>query len=234
MEITIYSICWNEEFLLQQYFDWYKFRFPKANFVVYDNESTDNSVKICKENGALVIPYSTDNQLSDSKYLEIKNNCWKGNSGWVLIGDVDEWLDIDYLNLKQENTVGHTLIKSRGWNMCNKKGLTDYAKITTGIRSNHYDKFLCFKASEIKEINYEPGAHSIKPIGNLQYSDNKYDLLHMKFLNEDYIVNRYLQFKNRMSMENHRNGWGIQYKAEEEQIRIDFKNHLEASLNIYA
>ena len=56
---------------------WYRERFPNCLIIVYDNESTDRSVQIALENNCKVISYSTNNQLSDSKYLEIKNNCWK-------------------------------------------------------------------------------------------------------------------------------------------------------------
>jgi len=231
--MTIINICWNEEYILPFYFKWYKQRFPKAKFIVYDNESTDKTLQICKENNAFVISYNTNNQLSDRKYLEIKNNSWKGLDDWVIVCDTDEFLDINEDNLIYENSKGSTLINSVGWNMCNKNNTNDILSIKHGIRSINYDKVLCFKAKEIQEINYAPGAHSIKPVGRVQYSESKYNLLHMKFLNEDHMVNRYKQFKNRMSIENHRNGWGIQYKAEEDKIRTDFKNHLEASKNIY-
>jgi hypothetical protein len=231
MNITIFSICWNEEFLLPDYFKWYKSRFSKANFIVFDNESTDNSVRICKNNGAIVVPYKTDGQLSDSKYLHIKNNCWKGFDGWVLVGDIDEWLDINEEDLNFENNT--SLIKSCGWNMCDKYREKNYQNLKYGIRSVQYDKFLCFNTSKIKEINYTPGAHLIAPLGDIVISNKIYNMLHMKFLDEDYMVNRYKQFKNRMSIENKNKGWGIQYRAEEEQIRVDFKNHLNTSKNIY-
>ena len=47
------------------------------------------------------------------------------------------------------------------------------------------------------------------------------------------MVNRYRQFKNRMSMENKKNGWGVQYLEEENILRETFRNHLKASSNIY-
>lgn len=232
--INIYCIAWNEEFLLPYFYAHYIKNFPKANFILYDNESTDNTVKIAKELGFQVITYKTENQLSDKMYLQIKNNCWKNfGSDWVIVCDVDEWLEINEYSLDQESKSGTTLINSVGWNMCNKNNLINLLEIKTGIRSNHYDKVLCFKASEIQEINYSPGAHSILPKGRLQYSNKKYNLLHMKFLDENYMVNRYKEFKQRMSQENIRNKWGVQYLGEEDKIRVDFKNHLEASKNIY-
>jgi len=233
MNIEIFTICWNEKLLLPQFYKWYKDRFPNANFTVYDNMSDDGSAELAKNLGMRVIPYNTEGQLKDSKYLEIKNNCWKGSENWVIVCDVDEWLDINEHNLSVEDKRYVSLIKSCGYNMCNVNNETDFSKIKHGVRSVHYDKFVCFNSNKIKEINYTPGAHSIKPVGELKYSDLRYNLLHMKFLNEDYMVERYKNFKNRMSIENRNNNWGVQYLKEEEGIRTDYKNHLKASHNIY-
>lgn len=233
MSIEIFAICWNEELLLPQFYDWYKTRFPSANFTIYDNMSDDGTLKIAKELGIRVIPYNTGGQLKDSEYLKIKNNCWKGSESWVIVADIDEWLNIDENLLISEAKKGTTLIKSCGYNMCNVDNCIMYKNIKHGHRSVHYDKVLCFNSSKIKEINYSPGAHSIKPVGDVKYSTNRYDLLHMKFLNEDYIVNRYRQFKNRMSIENKNNGWGIQYLEEENKLRETFRNHLKGSSIIY-
>jgi hypothetical protein len=75
--ITIYTIAYNEEIFIQFMIDHYRSRFPNCHIVVYDNESTDNTVAIAKANNCEVITYCTNNQIQDRKYLEIKNNCWK-------------------------------------------------------------------------------------------------------------------------------------------------------------
>ena len=232
--IEIYTIAYNEEVLLPFFIKWYRNRFPNCRIVVYDNESTDRTKEIAFNNNCEVITYYTDNQLSDSKYLEIKNNCWKNSkTDWVIVCDVDEWLDINEEDLRKEISNRATLIKTHGYNMCNITKEIDYSKVIHGVRSVQYDKFICFNKNKIKEINYSPGAHNIKPIGGVKYSDMVYKLLHMKFIDEDYMVNRYNLFNSRMSKENKEKGWGIQYTNPEEIIRRDFKNHLKASYNIY-
>ena len=229
MNVTIYTICFNEEFILPFFIKWYRDRFPDCKIVVYDNMSTDNTVKIALENNCEVIQYDTNNQLSDSKYLEIKNNCWKdATTDWVLVCDVDELLDINSSLLNTDQT----LFKSKGYNMCNVEGLDNVLDIKHGIEAVQYDKVVCFNKLYIKEINYTPGCHSCNPIGDVIYTPKRPKLLHMKFLDEDYLVNRYKMFKNRMSEENIKMGWGIQYREEENIIRESFRNHLKQAKEI--
>ena len=229
MNVTIYTICFNEEFILPFFIKWYRDRFPNCKIVVYDNMSTDNTVKIALENNCKVIQYDTNNQLSDSKYLEIKNNCWKdATTDWVLVCDVDELLDINSSLLNTDQT----LFKSKGYNMCNVEGLDNVLDIKHGIEAVQYDKVVCFNKLYIKEINYTPGCHSCNPIGDVIYTPKRPKLLHMKFLDEDYLVNRYKMFKNRMSEENIKMGWGIQYREEENIIRESFRNHLKQAKEI--
>ena len=231
--VTVYCICFNEEVILPFFIKHYRKCFPNCKIVVYDNESTDNSVKIALEADCEVISYNTNNQLSDNKYLEIKNNCWKNvNTPWVLVCDCDEWLCINENQLKSEQEKGATLISSEGYNMCNKENLTDLQEIKYGIRSTQYDKILCFNRKQISQINYSPGGHSVNPVGKIVYSENKYIMKHIKFFDEDYMVIRYKLFAERMSEANIKNGWGFQYTSSEEIIRKDYKNHLAASIEI--
>ena len=114
--ITIYTITYNEQFILPHFIKWYRDKFPDCRIVIYDNESTDNTVGIAYENNCEVVFYSTNNKLTDSKYLEIKNNCWKdANTDWVVVCDADEFLEVDKNMLNTDQTI----YKSKGYNMCN-------------------------------------------------------------------------------------------------------------------
>jgi glycosyltransferase involved in cell wall biosynthesis len=114
--VTIFTVAYNEEIMLPFFIKWYRKRFPNCRIVVYDNESTDDTVKIALENNCEVITYCTNNQLSDSKYLEIKNNCWKdATTDWVLVCDVDEMLDINFKNLEN---CKYDIIQGKGFEMC--------------------------------------------------------------------------------------------------------------------
>ena len=130
---------------------WYRERFPNCLIIVYDNESTDRSVQIALENNCKVISYSTNNQLSDSKYLEIKNNCWKtATTDWVLVCDLDELLDINENIL---NTTDYNIIGGKGYEMCGN--INDKIEdINQGVYTSGYSKLLCFNSKVVREINY--------------------------------------------------------------------------------
>ena len=228
--INIYTITYNEQLVLPHFINWYRLRFPNSRIVVYDNYSTDNTEKIALENNCEVIKYDTNNQLSDSKYLEIKNNCWKeAKTDWVIVCDVDEFLEIKPEDLNTDQT----LFKSKGYNMCNVENLKNILDIKHGIESVQYDKVICFNKLYIKEINYTPGCHSCNPIGDVIYTSKTPKLLHMKFINEDLLAEKYKSYKSRLSAENLKNNWGFQYKEEEQKVRESYKNHLKIAKNIY-
>ena len=84
--ITVYTIAYNEAVFIQFMIDHYRARFPDCRIVVYDNMSADRTVNIALTNGCEVIPFDTNGQLQDRRYIEIKNSCWKdATTDWVLI-----------------------------------------------------------------------------------------------------------------------------------------------------
>ena len=232
--ITIHAICYNEEYLLPYFIEHYRKRFPNCKIVIHDNESTDDSVKIALQNNCEVETYQTGDKLSDFKFAEIKNNYWKHDqTPWVIVCDIDEWLNITQFDLEQEDRSGTTLIQSKGWHMCNKHNLMNIANVDTGIRAGQYDKTLCVKRSVIGEINYSNGAHNCSPVGQIKYSEVKYNMLHMKYINENLLVEKYKLFGSRLSPENIRFGMSGHYLATEEQIRAEYRAACLSAVNIY-
>jgi hypothetical protein len=218
--ITVYTVAYNEEVFIKFFIDHYRSRFENCDIVIYDNISTDNTVKIAVENNCKVISFDTNNQIQDKKYLEIKNNCWKtSNTDWVLVCDVDELLDISKDDLLHEEVLNKTIIKSEGYNMINLEDNYDLKNIKYGSRCSPYDKCYLFNKKFIKEINYYPGCHNCNPIGTVNYSDNKYLLYHYKCINSDFQVARYKLYASRLSSENMIHGWGSHYTQEEQAIR---------------
>jgi glycosyltransferase involved in cell wall biosynthesis len=231
--ITIFTIAFNEEFFIKYMIDHYRERFPGCRVVVYDNYSTDNTVAIATENGAEVILYDTNNRLDDNKYLEIKNNCWKdATTDWILVCDVDELLNITAENLKFEESIGATIIKSEGYNMVNMSDNYDISQIEHGSRFPSYDKYYLFNKSKLKEINYTHGCHIAYPVGDIKLSDESYLLYHYKYINKSLILERYKLYANRLSDENLKHGWGGHYASKEQEIYEDWNYHAARSIKI--
>jgi hypothetical protein len=198
--------------------------FPGCKIVIYDNESTDDSVKIATEAGCEVISYDTNNKLSDSKYLEIKNNCWKAaTTQWVLIADIDEHLYITEQELLAEGENGVSVITSMGFNMVNHLDNMDIDSIIYGVRSESYDKVYLFDRLSIESIKYSPGAHFAKVLGYVCNSKRAYTCKHYKYVNVDYMINRHATFASRLSEENIKKGYGAHYLYPEHQIKNEFK-----------
>lgn len=217
--ITLYTITYNEELLIKFMIDHYRTRFPGCRIVVYDNISSDNTVKIAKENGCEVIPYDTNNQLQDLTYIKIKNNCWKNAlTDWVLICDLDELLDINKAQLEEEERLGTSIVRARGYNMVNTTDNLDIAKMHYGERDSGNDKSYLFNKKLINEINYEIGCHNCDPRGSIRYSKKAYKLYHYCYLNYHVSVRRFRVFSQRMSPENIAGGWG-NYSLTRKEIR---------------
>lgn len=220
--ITIYTLTYNEEIMIEFFIQHYRKKFPNCIINIYDNESTDNTVEIAKSYGCNIITYKTNNTLSDSEYLKIKNNCWKkSTTDWVLVCDCDELLDIDENNLINENNKDTTIIKPEGYSLMNNSDEINLNDMEFGFRDFGFDKCVLFNSNKIKEINYSPGCHSCLPSGVVNYNTNKYRLLHYKYLSPQYSVDRHKMFGERLSEDNKKRGWGIHYTFSPDSI-IEF------------
>lgn len=223
--ITIYSLMYNEELMLPHYLEHYKKRFPGCKIVLFDNESTDNSVSIAKDAGCDVRTYSTGGKLDDLTYLKIKNNCWKdAETNWVLVCDIDELCDISEKELSREEGNGSTVIQFHGFNMVNLQDDLHIDTIETGVRAPSYDKLYLFDKSQIKEINYSPGCHGASPAGKIRLSKAIYLCKHYKYINLDYMIARHKMFSQRLSDENKKRGYAVHYSYPPERIAKEFEN----------
>jgi glycosyltransferase involved in cell wall biosynthesis len=222
--MTVFTITFNEQLMLPFFIKHYRERFPNCKIVVYDNESTDNTVKIAKDNGCEVITYKTNNELDDLMYLTIKNTCWKNEKGWVIVADCDELVEVSDIDLYTMESLNITALKSQGYNMVNLEDNLEIECINNGVRAESYDKLYCFDARKIQSVNYNPGAHSCNPTGDVNYSDCEFICRHYKYINPDYMVERHKVFASRLSKENRRMGFGCHYLYKEKQIREEFQN----------
>lgn len=232
--ITIYTIAWNEEQMILPFIVHYRSALPGCKIVVYSNESTDRTDDIARENGCEVRTFKTGNTLSDRTYLEIKNNAWKEEKGWVLIADVDEHIWIPEKSLKEQQEQGVTIIRGKGYNMVSDDDKQIYSTfdITRGVRAPSYDKLYCFDTRAIQEINYNYGCHKANPIGIIKYNTQTFICRHYKYLNLPYILDRHSEFAKRMSDHNKLRGLGSHYLYTPEEITNEFNEARRKAITV--
>lgn len=231
--ITLYTLTYNEELLIKFMIDHYRERFPGCRIVVHDNLSTDQTVKIALKSGCEVIPYDTQNQLSDSRFLEIKNNCWKNSlTDWVIVCDLDELFDINEAELKAEEASGVTIIGSDVYDMINLEDNLDIAGMKYGVKSPLPGKFCLFNKKYINEISYEPGCHACNPKGKVVYSKKAYKLYHYNSINPNVTIEKFKIRAARLSPENLKNGWGYHYLMTPEEIREEYTEERKKAIRV--
>ncbi len=91
---------------------------PLADITIYDNESSDDSVKIAKSLGCKVVSWSSKGILNELNQTSLKNKCWKSvKEGWVIVLDMDEWLCVTEADLNAEEKAGTTILDILGYDM---------------------------------------------------------------------------------------------------------------------
>ena len=233
--ITVYTITYNEELLIQYMIDHYRSRFPGCHIVVYDNSSSDRTVEIAKLNNCEVITYDSGGTLNDGLHRDIKNSCWKhAKTDWVLVCDLDELLDINEEQLKKEEILGSTRIQAKAWSMVNLYDNYDIHNIDHGFGDPGYDKYLLFNKKFIKEINYSAGAHphDTNSVGIVKDGSKKYDMYHMKYINVDHDISKRKLTSQRLSETNKKNRWGTQCFKPEHELRSEFEHYRKTSIKV--
>lgn len=198
--ITVFILCHNEEVLLPHTIKHYKTYLPDCKIVIYDNKSTDKSVEIAKAHGCKVISWNSNNEINDYQYLFIKNNCWKKETGWVIVCDMDEWLCVTQEDLLNEHSKNVFILTVYGYNMIGESNHINLKDIDLhAIKKSVYfpdeNKSLCFYRPAIREINYNLGAHKCSPIyiTPTRYSAKIYINKHMNYLGLPFFIDKMLK-----------------------------------------
>ncbi len=243
MKITLYIICYNEQLILPHLLNYYSTIVDKI--VVYDNESTDNTLKILNEyKGNLEIrTFKTNQQLRDDIHSKIKNTCWIGDdSDYCIINDADEFIYHPFgLRNYLEQNKDYDYITSEGYQMVSDEFPSDYSKlimdqIKTGVFDEYYCKLNIINPKRVIDINFKPGNHEVHyevvdpVLKTIENSGVK--LLHYKFIGEDYILNRWKHYPNRMSSPNLKNGWGRHYTQSTDQVLTTYEELKNKSTHV--
>lgn len=196
--IHIFIFCYNEQVLLPHTIAHYKSHLPSSKITIFDNESTDDSIKIAKKLGCEVVSFSTKNGHDEFKLTDFRNNYWKKvPKGWILMVDIDEWLCVTEKDLKRESKRGTSILKVKGLNMIGQSKKADCSDIDLHSLNRYVeepmeDKHLCFLREKIQEMNYTLGAHQSNPVGDVVYSESIYYNKHMALLGVPFLTAKFL------------------------------------------
>lgn len=224
MKIDVFAICYNEEIILPYFFRHYS-KFAR-NITIYDNMSTDNSVNLIKSFGAKLVEWETNDKLDEFEFLRVKNNCWKdSDADWVIVVDVDEFVYhpniVEILEKSEASLIHPKAYEMMSENLPNGNG-DIYEEIKMGYSmdefaslgvyphwKSNYSKGCVFKPKEIQEINFGPGCHTCSPIGNVKVDKNTgLKFLHFKYINREYLIKKYQDYRIRQSQRNINHGFG--------------------------
>ncbi len=244
--IWVYALCYNESHFVKNFLTAYK---DADKIIILNNMSTDNSVDLLKEDPRVEIrDWDSGGEIRDDLYLEMKNNVWKearGHADWVIVVDFDEIftratetldgcvLDLD---LTKPHKGGFNVIKPYGYNMVSLEAplYTDDHPHEHSSKGDYHvpsEKMCCFRPDQISEINFIEGAHWASPLdldggtdGVKIYFQPEFKLLHYKFWNIDYYMERMKDYQSRMSEQNKKHGWGYHYLLPLEDHDHTFRN----------
>lgn len=199
MSLHVYLLCHNEEVLLPHTVEHYRRRVPGVTFTILDNESSDRSVAIAKALGCRVQSFTTNGKLDDVALRDLKNTVWKDiKSGWVIVADMDEWLCITAEDLAREERVGTTILRTLGQNVVGESASItlddiDLHALRTARVHAPQSKSICFRVPQITAMNFSYGAHQIAPVGTVKLSGLIYQLKHIGWPGEAFMVHRFQQ-----------------------------------------
>lgn len=173
MTVEIYTITKNGEYILPLYLKHYKRAFPSCVINIFDNNSTDETIRLCHEAGCIVQNFPTYDVYHEQSF---KNSIWKKSSAdWIIICDQDELLQITQEDLELMPAID--VVQFKGYNMIDQQNIKDPELFDFAFPSVTYDKCCMFRR-KIKEINFSIGSHSCKPEPTPRLSKLEYNLFH--------------------------------------------------------
>lgn len=241
--VHYYALCWNEEKMLPFMFDYYD-QFVDQ-YTIYDNYSTDGSEEIIRSHeNAEIIKFSMDGEINDLIYQQIKNNCWKksrGKADYVVVCDMDEFIfhqDIRGFLMKSYRNKNSFFYPS-GYEMyCEnypkyQSGNLLTKIVTTGVPSKKYGKSIIFDPHRIVEVNYEPGAHEVYPLGIVKVGrDAGLKMLHYKNLDIEEVVRKTKINGEKLSQGNKDKDLGTEYLRSEADVRSVFTQCMTNAIEV--
>jgi len=241
--VHLYTFCFNDEHMLAFFFKHYNDVVDK--YFVFDDGSTDQTLDILRKQERVEIRKAPDLSKSDHRILEsniFQNSFWKESVGvadWIFVVDVDEHLfhnDLrSYLVACKEN--GVTVVPAIGFEMVGENfppkdhRLCDV--LTKGEPSFLYSKPSIFSPNSITNMRFSLGRHGASPEGHIVLPQcDEVLLLHFKHVDFEFLLRRHREFLLRQSITDIKNGHGIHYSSNADQLRKSWDSLVSRSIDV--
>lgn len=197
LKLWVYTFCYNEEKILPYVIEYWKQYATKV--VVYDNGSTDNSLKILSQYSWIEVrEFDTENTFDPEKISQYKSFCYAdaiGKADYVMVCDIDEVL------LPTENLFPELILAKKDDVQLFQ---TKYYEIINNELNPNYDSLIhtiegvyAYPNSNIhKAIIFDPRIKIAFGPNSLTYSTNKNYItksiitLHLKMISSNILVSR--------------------------------------------
>jgi glycosyltransferase involved in cell wall biosynthesis len=201
--------------------------FPNAELYLVDNYSTDTSCTIAEDYGCTIVKYDTKGRNDEVILFSTKSNKYKEyvSDSWVIMCDMDEWLDMTEEELAEEERKGVTVIKTQGVNMVGESTRVDLSDIQLldikkGFLDDNFSKRVCFKYPDVS-MEYWYGAHTSWPHGRVVYSEKAYSMKHYNYLGAEYLVEKHKKRYERNEM------------CRQQGLNLHYKNTRDEAIKVY-
>jgi len=220
--VEVHTFTYNDSVHIEHLVKWYSARFHNLKIIVYDNQSTDDTVSKAQSLGCTIVDRGGLEAFGIEKFIELKHKCFKNSeSEYTLICDIDELLDVSDIDLLKHQPA---IVQGIGYQMVGDEG-TAYENICRGVRDPVYDKCLLFRRDKVLKINYSPGAHSCNPIfveGQKIGGNLRRNLYHFRWLSLKFVIERYERNSKRISVADRKQGFAYQYFLSEKELSEEY------------
>ena len=197
LKLWVYTFCYNEEKILPYVIEYWKQYAAKV--IVYDNGSTDNSLKILSQYSWIEVrEFDTENTFDPEKISQYKSFCYAdaiGKADYVMVCDIDEVL------LPTENLLPELVLAKKD-NI--QLFQTKYYEIINNELNPKYDSLIhtaegyyAYPNVNIhKAIVFDPrikiafGHNSLTYSTNRNYITKSIITLHLKMISSNILVSR--------------------------------------------
>jgi glycosyltransferase involved in cell wall biosynthesis len=178
MKINVFTIVWNEEFMLPHFLKHYE-KFADKIFII-DDHSTDRTAEIAKAHPKVVYSEYGFEGLNEQEFNDTFYSFYKNNpSDWAVVVDCDELIHgLDSLRNEKSN-----VLKTRGYMMIGKSGKLDDCN---PVRMKTFDKPIVFDPA--LDVKFGDGRHSV----DLPIATSSLNLLHYKYPSREHYLQRSL------------------------------------------